>query len=133
MTITWNEDLATGVDLIDSGLKTIIYEINAINNLDKEALTEEQIEKIIRFFGGQVMDHFESQEEAMLKYKYPDYDSHKEEHMQFLKNFVMLKKLFKEERSPMLMITVIEFEYLNWLVKHIQKFDKETATFLNNV
>lgn len=133
MTIQWNAELTTGVDLIDKGLRTMIEEINAIRALDKETLTEEQIEKIIRFFGGHVLDHFIAEEDYMLKYQFQDYDNHKEEHMLFLKNFVMLKRLFKEERSPLLMIVVIEHEYLHWLVKHIQKFDKEMVTFLKTV
>ena len=133
MTMQWSSELATGVHAIDHGLRTIIEEINAIRSLEKMDLTEAQVEKIIRFFGGHVIDHFNAEEEFMLKHQFHDYDSHKEEHMKFLKNFVMLKKLFKEERSPLLMIMVIEHEYLHWLVTHIQKYDKEMAGFLKAV
>lgn len=130
MSIEWSDELATGVESIDKGLRTIIDTINEIRGIDKHELTEEQTEDVIRFFGGHVIDHFKAEEELMLKHKCPDYDVHKEEHMRFLKNFAGLKKLFRDERSPVLMVSVIEDEYLKWLVKHIKKHDKTTASFL---
>lgn len=126
----WNAKLATGIDKIDEGLEVIINRINVIRDLDSNNLDEAEIDRIIRFFGGHVIDNFQLQEEYMSKNDYPKYDDHKEEHMKFLKNFVMLKKLFSEERTPSLMMVVIEFEYLNWLIKHIQTFDQDLAFFL---
>jgi hemerythrin len=126
----WNDRLATGVSKIDQSLETIINRIKVIRDLDPKNLDETEIDRIIRFFGGYVIDNFQLEEEYMLKYAYPKYDDHKGEHMKFLRNFVMLKKLFSEEKTPSLMIVVIEFEYLNWLVKHIQTSDQEMASYL---
>ncbi len=128
--MNWNEQLATGIAEIDEGLETMISRINAICNLDAGRLGEEEINRIIRFFGGQVIENFQLQERLMVKKGYPDYDNHKAEHMHFLKNFGMLKKLFAEERTPSLMMFVIEYEYLNWLIKHIETFDRDLASFL---
>jgi len=126
----WNDDLATGNPKIDEGLEIIINRINTIRDLDPNGLDAQAIERIIRFFGGYVLDNFHLEEEYMVKYAYPHFDDHKEEHMKFLKNFVMLKKLFSEEKTPSLMMVVIEFEYLNWLIKHIQTFDHAMASYL---
>jgi hemerythrin len=126
----WNAKLATGISKIDEGLEIIINRINVTRNLDTNTLDEAEIDRIIRFFGGHVIDNFQLQEEFMLKYAYPKYDEHKGEHMKFLKNFGTLKKLFSEEKTPSLMIVVVEYEYLNWLIKHIQTFDQEMASFL---
>ncbi len=126
----WNDTLATGLPELDEGLKAIINKITVIRELDASKLDELGIDRIIRFFGGQVIDHFQREEEYMLKVAYPKYDEHKEEHMKFLKNFMTLKKLFSEEKNSSLMMTVIEFEYLNWLIKHIQTSDQGLVSFL---
>jgi len=126
----WNEKLATGIPKIDQGLKAIVSKLNIIHDLDVSKLDEAAIERVIRFFGRHVIESFDVEEEYMLKNAYPKYDEHKAQHMQFLKNFAMLKKLFSEEKNPSLMIMVIEYEYLNWLIKHIQTFDQEMASFL---
>ncbi|MBF0536680.1 MAG: hemerythrin family protein [Nitrospirae bacterium] len=127
--IQWDESLATGVNEIDKQHKEIIARINKLVSMtDKEK--ELEIDKTLRFFGGYVIDHFDQEEEYMIKYHYPEYDEHKGDHIKFLKNYSTLKKLFDSEGSSSLIIKATEKQALEWLVKHIQQADKMLAVFL---
>ncbi len=130
MEIQWNDDLSTGVDKIDNQHKEIINRINTIINSSEKVISEEEIDKMVRFLGGYVIDHFGAEEEYMIKHKYPDYDAHKKLHMQFLKNFAIMKRLFEEENSTSLIILAIQNQAFDWLVKHILTEDKAMAEFL---
>lgn len=129
-TLPWQEELTTGSALIDRGHKTTVAEINDIRLCDKNALTDSQIDRICRSFGGHILDQFHLEEDYMQKYQYYNYDKHKEEHMRLLKTIQCLKKLFQEERSSMLLLVAIEFDYMQWLVRHIREFDRELVAFM---
>ncbi|MBF0344604.1 MAG: hemerythrin family protein [Nitrospirae bacterium] len=129
--IQWDESLTTGVKEIDKQHKEIISRINKLISMT-DTEKELEIDKMLRFLGGYVIDHFNHEEEYMIKYQYPDYDQHKGEHIKFLKNYSSLKKLFDSEGASSLIINATERQAVEWLVKHIQQEDKKMATFLNS-
>ncbi len=130
MSIAWDESLSTGIDEIDNQHKEIINRIVEIQNKVDEGMSMEEIDEMVRFIGGYVIDHFAKEEEHMIKYKYPNYDSHKAEHMSFLKSFMFLKKMSKEGGITSMIILAIQNQVVDWLVKHIKSVDKEMAVFL---
>ncbi len=131
MSIQWNEELSAGVDKIDNQHKEIITRINTLFfNPDAEDITEDEIDGIIRFFGGYTLDLFKTEEEFMIKYEYPDYDTHKAQHMKFLKHFATLKKLCEEEDTISVMLFAIKNQAVDWLINHFNEFDKKMAAFL---
>lgn len=130
--LQWSENLATHIDLIDMQHKELIKHINALESKDRENLDSEELEKFVRFLGGYVVEHFVTEEEAMIKCNYPDYDAHKAAHMDLLLNYSSLKQKFDEEESPYLMLIVIQSHFLDWLSDHILTFDKKMAEFLKS-
>ncbi|MBF0319444.1 MAG: hemerythrin family protein [Nitrospirae bacterium] len=136
MEIQWHESLATGVDKIDDQHKEIIARINTLINMDMENMDSEEMEhelqKVLRFLGGYVIDHFNAEEEIMTRYHYPEYDEHKKEHLTFLKNFATLKRMFEKEGTTSLMITATQNQAVDWLVKHIKNIDQKMAAFLKS-
>ncbi len=130
MPIEWNEELATGIKEIDDQHKEIIKRMQIIDNSSEQMVSEEEIDKMVRFFGGYMIEHFDTEDKYMIDYKYPKYDLHKSEHMKFLKNFAVLKRLCEEEDSTSLIILAIQNQFLDWLVHHILHTDKEMAAYL---
>ncbi len=130
MKIEWTDDLATGVDKIDNQHKEIITRINVLFDESEGDLSEKDIDGLVRFLGGYVIDHFSAEEEYMIKCKYPEYDYHKEQHIQFLKNFAIMKRLFQKEHSMSLIVMAIQNQAVDWLINHIKKDDKVMAAFL---
>ncbi|MBF0515834.1 MAG: hemerythrin family protein [Nitrospirae bacterium] len=134
MEIQWNNSLATGVDTIDNQHKEIFARISALISLDIEniepAKKEAELHKVLRFLGGYVLDHFKTEEEFMTKYHYPDYDGHKKEHMDFLKSYSSLVRMFEKDGATDLIITATQNQAVDWLVKHIKVTDQKMAYFL---
>ncbi len=128
--IQWDEGLSTGVEMIDNQHKEIITRINVVFYESEGDVSDEEIDGLVRFVGGYVIDHFNAEEEYMIKYKYHDYDHHKSQHMQFLKNFAILKRFLEKEKSPSLILQAINNQAVDWLISHIKKEDMKMAEFL---
>jgi len=129
MEIEWDKDLITGIDKIDTQHMEIIKRINHLaDGCDQEG--EKEVDQLIRFLGGYVMDHFKTEEDHMIRSQYPGYDFHKEQHARFLKDLAILKRLFEKEGETHLLVMAVLYRVIDWLKNHITKVDKEMAAFL---
>ncbi|MCG6551836.1 MAG: bacteriohemerythrin [Candidatus Magnetominusculus sp. LBB02] len=137
MEIQWHESLATGVDTIDNQHKEIFARISGLVNMDIENLDPEkkevELHKVLRFLGGYVLDHFKTEEGFMTQYHYPDYDSHKKEHIEFLKSYSSLVRMFEKEGATDLIVTATQNQAVDWLVKHIKGTDQRLGAFLKSI
>ncbi len=131
--IKWNDELVTGVERIDNQHREIIYRLNEFIKISTFE-DEKEIDHMIRFLGGYLIDHFDTEEECMIKYNYPHYDRHKEKHMELLKNISILKRIFKEEGELSFMPIVMSMKdfCVDWLVDHINTEDKALSEFLSS-
>ncbi len=130
MVIEWDQELQTGIEHIDDQHREIIQRINQLVDLfDREAGVVE-VDRLLRFLGGYVLDHFKAEEDSMIKYKYPDFDFHKEQHAKFLKELSILKRLYEKEGGTPLLVMAILYRGVDWLKNHILTVDKEMAAFL---
>ncbi|MBF0487202.1 MAG: hemerythrin family protein [Nitrospirae bacterium] len=134
MEIQWHEGLATGVDTIDKQHKEIFERIATLISVDLETLESEQkdaaLHKLLRFLGGYVIDHFKAEEEFMTRSHYPEYDQHKKEHMEFLKSYSSLVRMFEKEGATDLIVTATQNQAVDWLIKHIKGTDQKVTAFL---
>ncbi len=85
---------------------------------------------MLRFLGGYVIDHFSAEEDYMIDYKYPEYDFHKEEHMQLLKTYKKVMIKYKKEGVTSSLLKETVDHLVNWLYEHIMRTDKNLADFL---
>jgi hemerythrin len=93
---------------------------------------EKSMDKHIRELGGKVIDCFDKEEKCMMKSNYSEYDSHKGEHMKFLKNFAMLKRLFEGEGSLDQLSIAIRNQVVEWLTNHITDIDRNMIKYLKS-
>ncbi len=135
MKIEWSEYSKTTISEIDRRHKEIMKIIDNLINISENISEEEDISRIdkeVRYFGGFVLDTFKTEEKFMIDYKYSKYDSHKGEHMKFLKNYSSLKKLLEEEGDISIIIQATKNQAIEWLVNHMTHADKDFAYFLKN-
>ncbi|MHB1393568.1 MAG: bacteriohemerythrin [Clostridia bacterium] len=130
MAITWKEDLSIGVEQIDNQHKELIGRIDGLFEACNKGKGKEEILKVIDYLGDYVVTHFSDEEGLQKKYNYPEYNSHKLLHTQFIKDFRTLKdSLIKDGVSPSLIIKMNKL-LIDWLLNHIKKTDKELAVFI---
>ncbi len=133
MKIEWSENIETTINELDDKHREIIRIIDNLISMSEKIAEEEKasgIEKEVRYFGGFLLNAFKTPEEFMIEYKYPKYDAHKGEHIEFLKNYSVLKRLLEEEGDISVILKATKNQAIEWMVSHMTSADKDFADFL---
>lgn len=127
--VIWRDSFKLNVHEIDSqheemaGLVEGLYEAVAA----KEDM--EQVNRILSDLVDYTREHFFTEERLMREHDYPQYDQHKEEHDELLKQ---LEFFSQEAMRRTLSIGQFDFDLSrDWFIKHIEDCDKALAIFLN--
>jgi len=130
MAISWTEDLATGVDDIDTQHKELFSRINMLLEACNQGKGRLEVGNVIDFLEGYVIAHFAEEERWMIAHKYPAYPEHKAQHLEFMRNFSKLKAGFEKDGPGVHVVVTTNQMVVDWLRTHIRKLDKALAAFL---
>ena len=121
--IEWEEKYSVGITSIDEQHKKIIGIINRVIAAKEFDDNTEDIAEILNEMAVYSQDHFKTEETHMIKFKYPEYQYHKEEHIDFsLRTLAYQSRVITGDNR----VANAILEYLkSWLVNHIQKTDKK--------
>lgn len=128
MAITWNDDLKTGIDIIDYQHQLLFETINKLSAAKKNKTIFLQVLVELQIY---ISEHFQTEEIFMKSSGYDDYVSHKKGHKKFSTNY---KENFKQmldnidfiKIAPDLIIFVEE-----WLSEHYTNEDVKMAKYLH--
>lgn len=126
----WQPQYETGFTLIDDQHKTLFYAINALNSAMLVGRGAELLEKTLRILSNYTTIHFETEEEYMLKYDYPNYLEHKEKHKMLRQKVEEFTQQKNQVNRSQLTIELSRF-LTNWLIEHIKGDDKKMIDFLS--
>ena len=127
--ITWNENFSVGVREIDEQHKRLIGMINELNEVDNTTVGSETIFDVLTKMTNYALSHFEEEEQYMIKYNYPDYSIHKDQHSKFKDQLITFCKDTKAHKES---IPTEIFSYLRtWLINHILETDMAYKSFFN--
>ncbi len=121
--IKWNNKYCVGISIIDEQHKKLFGFINktiyAMEHSDSTEELKEELEEMINF----AQEHFETEENYMIEFDYPEYEDHYEEHYDFItKTIAHLGMVVKGDYH----ISNELIKYLKqWLVNHIQVSDRQ--------
>jgi len=127
--ITWSEKYSVGINTVDTQHKKLIYLINELNAALKDGRGDEVISKTITELIAYTQYHFTTEEKFFKQTGYPEFDEHKMEHEQFVKNVTGYADEFAKKKSLALAIEVSNFLW-TWLSSHILTIDKKYAPWL---
>jgi hemerythrin len=127
--IIWNESLSVGVAEIDRQHKQLVSILNQLLGMEGVTVESETISDTLTRMTDYADYHFNSEEGYMQKYAYPDYETHRLEHIAFMRKtaeFSMGTMVYKKTIPADLL------EYLkNWLIEHILVSDMKYKQFFN--
>lgn len=132
MTIGWSNDLIIGVEHIDNQHKELFEKVSFLLEVCYQGKGKDEISKIIKYLEDYVAVHFEQEELLLKKYEYPQFDSHKAEHENFIKDFLEVKKKLLFEGPTATIIINLNHVLIHWLKNHVKKSDKAFGIFLKN-
>ncbi len=126
--IEWNESLSVGLSSFDEQHKKLIAIINKLYDSMKEGKGKSILGDLFNELIEYTKFHFKSEEDIMLKYDFPGYKEHLDEHKKLTQQVVELKDKYEKGN---LFITVEVLSFLKeWLSHHILEIDKKYGPYL---
>lgn len=127
--VLWDNSFSVNVKEIDEQHQRLFDLINSLYEAMKKGQGKEILPKIIDELFHYVEKHFSTEEKYFDKFNYPESESHKLEHYNFLKKVSEFKKSYEASQIG-LTIDIITF-LQEWLVRHIKVVDKKYSAFFN--
>ncbi len=115
-----------GIEMVDNHHRNLINIVNELFDALTKGVKPEIIEHFIKRLRVFSLSHFRSEEEFMLKHKYPDLLAHKIIHKNFIDKIDEFTKKIGKEFIGKELITFL----VTWLIDHILKEDKKYADFI---
>ena len=127
--IRWDKTFSVNVLRFDEDHKNIILIINRLNAAMQKNDEREKISDTLNEMTLYATSHFKTEEDYMIRFGYPEYELHKEEHRAFTRTTVdFCKSVMNGNYS----IAYDLLEYLKqWLGNHIQGTDKKYTECFN--
>lgn len=126
MTIVWNNDLKTGIDVIDYQHQLLFETINKLHEAQKNKTVFLQVLVELMIY---ISEHFETEENFMKTSGYVYYISHKECHEKFSSCYKeRLNQICDNDfiKIPPELIIFVE----DWLMEHYTNEDLKMAKYL---
>ncbi len=129
----WTQDLAVGIETIDSQHKELFKRIGNLVAAIKEHRCKSEIDGTIKFLEDYAHFHFAEEEKRMGAAGYTGLAEHKRYHTVYLNNIKELKDQASLPRvsgmSYELSVTANQI-VVDWIVDHIMKIDKKFGEFM---
>jgi hemerythrin len=121
--ISWSEKYSVHNFLLDSQHKKLVAVINELHEAMRIGKAKNILQKIFDELISYTKEHFNTEEQMMLKANYADFKLHKLEHEKLTQKVIELQNNYREG-SVLLSMDVMNF-LKDWLINHIEKTDKK--------
>ena len=132
MAFEWRKDLETGIKWQDDQHRELFRRINSLLDSMSVGLGKEEVIKLYRFLDEYFVVHFETEEQAMHRYGYPDTLRHLEEHTRFIEEIKDLEKDAEGGGVTAGLVIKTQRRVVDWFINHICEVDKAFGAFLKN-
>jgi len=126
----WDSIDSVGVDVFDEQHKNLIIVINKLHQAIVKSEGDEILAEILQDMIHYTEVHFWSEEAAMERYDYPDFDEQKTEHKEFICKIKQFQEDYKHKKIK-LEIDIIEY-LIKWWRNHIRICDKKYEDFFKD-
>ncbi len=126
--IVWTTGLETGILWQDYQHRSLIENINALNDAIRAKRGRQQVEHMIGFLDGYVHNHFAIEDLYMEQFADPEREQHRAEHESFAENIEELKRYGQGTSS--LSAESLCYDLYEWFIRHIKSIDYRLGLFL---
>lgn len=132
MAIRWTEELAVGVESIDSQHREVFATAGSLIEAVRKGGGLGEVTGVVAFLDGYVRNHFALEELYMKRYHYPAYPAHKAEHTAFIGDLYDLHEELDGGGATLELAARLAARVGDWLADHICRQDKALAAFLRS-
>ncbi len=130
MRIEFDDNLITGNEMIDTQHKELISRTNQFLAKLEENVGRVDAIKMLDYLDEYVKFHFGEEEKLQEEIGYPGIKEHKEKHKELQDTVKELYTMLEEEEGPSeAFVKQVEVHVVDWLVRHIQGFDRSVAEY----
>ena len=103
-----------------------------VNDIEKqyELGDVNEVERLLLLLQEHSIEHFSHEEKEMIKYSFPPYQVHKQEHDRALMDLGMVIKQLNSHRDLTKISGYIKNEIPTWFIHHLATMDRMTAEFI---
>ncbi len=130
MAIQWKDDLLIGVKEIDKQHKELFKRINDLLQAMREGKGEKVMEETFTFLQNYTKTHFKNEERLMNRFDYPEFETHRSYHEQYIKEVDKLHDKLQSQGPSTAIILELQRFLSNWWTNHIKSVDKKLGAFL---
>jgi hemerythrin len=130
MTIEWTAALATGVVEIDKQHQELFRRINELLDACHKGKGPEAVGEVLAYLDNYARLHFATEENYMVKYGFADYQTHREQHREFMTNVAEVRRRFTEEGPGVHIVVITNRVIAGWLNTHIRRSDKALGAYI---
>lgn len=131
MSISWRAELEIGVPEIDNQHKGLVEALNSFLTACRNGQGMSELKSILEFLDNYVVQHFNDEEKLQVESCYPEYELHRQQHLDLISRMDCLKKEFNSNSVPDIShILAMNSTLVEWLVKHIAGSDKRLGRYL---
>ena len=133
MRIVFDEELYTGNELIDNEHKELIDRVNKLVESCENGKEKVTAVKTLDFLMDYTEFHFSDEEKLQQEVGYDKLEQHKGQHEDFKKSVDELRQMLEEEEGPTdAFVQAVNKNISQWLVNHIQGWDKALAEYIRS-
>lgn len=132
MTIKWDKNLETGIELIDKQHMEFINRLNAVSEAMFQGRGSEEVSRTVRFLEEYVKTHFEAEENLMAVSVYPAFFEHRKMHGVFTGMTETIKEAVREKDFKYGSAVAIHRAMSTWILNHIKKEDSKIGRYLKS-
>ncbi|MBF0166878.1 MAG: hemerythrin family protein [Alphaproteobacteria bacterium] len=127
----WNERMSVGIEQFDNDHKKLVSMLNNLFDGMQAGKAKDVLGPILDDLIDYTKTHFAREEEAMARFSYQEFASHKREHDDLTRQVIDVQTKFHQDLTASLSMEVMNF-LKNWLVKHIQGTDRKYTPFFHS-
>jgi hemerythrin len=128
--MNWTPDLAVDDGRIDEQHRELFDRIGKLVEAIKSKTCKYEIGPTTKFLEEYILKHFGDEETMMQEAGFPDFESHKAIHDNFISNFMDLKKELESETSNYSKSVYTNQIVVDWILDHINEMDKSFGRYL---
>lgn len=126
--IEWDEKYSVGIQQIDEQHKQLIDLINALHDARCVDNGRESLATILHGLVSFAARHFTMEEDLLVQYEYPEFESHRREHDRFVQKVSDFHEDLNDGASAL--SDDVMYFLRDWLIHHILGTDMKYSSFL---
>ncbi|MDR3280977.1 MAG: hemerythrin family protein [Synergistaceae bacterium] len=130
MAYEWNENLASGHEMIDGQHKQLIDALNKLVEACAQGEGRAQLGNTLEFLNAYIVKHFGDEEKIMDEYNYPDYLIHRGYHEGFKTAVRELTNNLLKFGPTDTLVGEVHSSVAGWLVNHIRSEDFKLVAYI---